>query len=214
MTADLRASPRFALSLWLLAFALPLAGARWLCPDGQCRVPPIDGDLLAALSAMRSPLWDELAAGWTWLGSIVLLGPLLALVALMLARRGRRDEAVFVVGAMAGAVALCQGFKYWIQRPRPGLHELVGALPGDPSFPSAHTMQAAAGLLILALVAPTRWRRPALLLMLVAVLGVALTRLYLQVHFPSDVVVGLLAGWLWVLGCRALLLPAQPSATP
>jgi len=194
------------LLLWALALLVPFGGMLWICPDGLCTVPPVDAAVLAAMNTLRGPAGDALASGWTWLGSIYVLAPLLLGLAILLVRRGRADEAMFVFAAMAGAVALCQTFKYWVLRPRPGLHELVGHLPADPSFPSAHSMQAAAGLLILALLAPAGWRGPALVLAIAGACGVALTRLYLQVHFPSDVVVGLLAGWLWVLGCRTLLL--------
>ncbi len=119
MNAEPRLPWRHGLGLWLVALILPLGGALWLCPGGQCTVPDLDVQLLTAMRDLRGPIGDALASGWTWLGSILVLAPLLVVIALGLARAGRRDEAIFVVGAMGGAVALCQGFKYWVQRPGP-----------------------------------------------------------------------------------------------
>lgn len=194
------------------ACLLLLAGALWVCPSGACRTPALDATLLAWMHAWRSPASDALAAALTWSGSILLLGPALLLLAAWKLRRAERRAATFVAFAFGGAVAVCQGFKAWVMRPRPDLFEHIGMLPLDPSYPSAHTMQAAAGLLVLALMAPAHRRAGLVALAIVAALAVGATRIYLQVHFPSDVLLGLLAGWVWVAGAHFLL--NRPGARP
>ena len=82
-------------------------------------------------------------------------------------------------------------------------------MPTDWSYPSAHTMQimAAAVVLFLILLRHRTTRRPLLVALLLAVLviGVGLSRIYLQVHFPSDVLAGGLAAAFWVVGLYALI---------
>jgi undecaprenyl-diphosphatase len=91
------------------------------------------------------------------------------------------------------------------------------AMPADASFPSAHAMQATA------LVAAWLLRPGARLAYAEALAGgllvatVALSRVYLQVHFPSDVVLGMIAALLWVMALRGLPLwqkAVQPGADP
>ena len=94
-------------------------------------------------------------------------------------------------------------------RPRPDLFSTWLDMPGDWSFPSAHAMQATAAALAWLLVAK-HTRISWVILLGLAVLLVGLSRIYLQVHFPSDVVVGILAALLWVAGLHALLL--EPPA--
>jgi undecaprenyl-diphosphatase len=72
-------------------------------------------------------------------------------------------------------------------------------------------MQAAALALALCLVAARPGRAWAVTLVGVALL-VGLSRVYLQVHYPSDVLVGMLAALFWVLGLRAWLSP-RPAGT-
>src|SRR6185312_8181290 len=92
-----------------------------------------------------------------------------------------------------------------IGRPRPfvgdpRVHPSIG-LPHDPSMPSGHAMNAFAGAVVLAAVVPrARWP----LFGLAA--AIALSRVYLGVHFPSDVIAGAILGStigaaaVWLLG--------------
>lgn len=93
--------------------------------------------------------------------------------------------------------------KLLVERPRPDLFPALVAMPQDASFPSAHAMQVTAFLAAWLLAAA---RRPlaagAVVAATAAVLAVALSRIYLQVHFPSDVAFGMVAAVLWVLACE------------
>ena len=191
--------------LWLSSLVVLAAGAVAVCPDGRCIVSDFDRAGLGLAHALRSGWLDAMMQGITWFGSLLLLLPLTAALVWLLLRSRRRREAVFMVLALLGSSALSHVFKLWVARPRPDLFLTWLDMPGDWSFPSAHAMQATAAALAWLLVA-RRTRAFWAILLGLAVLLVGLSRIYLQVHFPSDVVAGTLAAALWVAGLHALLL--------
>lgn len=191
-----------AVIFWALGLAVLLGGALAVCPDGQCIVPGFDRSGLGLAHALRSAWLDELMPAATWFGSLVLLLPLTGWVAWRLFRDGRRREADFVTLALLGASALGHLVKLGVARPRPDLFAWV-AMPESWSYPSSHAMQVTAVALALILVA--RRRRPVWIApLLLVVLLVGASRVYLQVHFPSDVIAGTLAAALWVGGLHTL----------
>lgn len=174
-------------------------GALIVCTGGGCAPQVWELQTLDWFAAQRYPLLDVLFATITWLGSLWLLLPLaLALVAVQIAR-GHGAMAVRFAAAFGGAVVLTYIAKIWVARARPSALEPLVVMPGDFSFPSGHTMQITAFALaaILTLAQPTqrgRW----FALALAAIVLVGASRLYLQVHFPSDVLAGIAAAALWV----------------
>jgi len=190
--------------LWLSSLAVLAGGALAVCPDGRCGIGDFDRAGLGFAHALRSGWLDAVMQGMTWFGSLMLLLPLTAALAWLLLR-SRRREAVFLLIALLGSSALGHVFKLWVARPRPDLFPAWLDMPGDWSFPSAHAMQVTAAAVAWLLV--TRHSRAIWAILLgFAVLLVGLSRIYLQVHFPSDVVAGILAAALWVAGLHALLL--------
>lgn len=197
---------------WGLGLAVLVGGGLLVCPDGHCAVSAFDRAGLALADSLRSAWLDRLMAGATWLGSLWLLLPLAGLAAGMLLWRGRRREAGFVLLALLGASALGQLVKLWVARPRPDLFAAWLPMPESWSYPSSHAMQATAAALALFLVARNRGAKKAGALAAAALL-VGASRVYLQVHFPSDVIAGTLAAALWVAGLHALVCGRRP-ATP
>jgi len=190
--------------LWLSSLAVLAGGALAVCPDGRCGIGDFDRAGLGFAHALRSGWLDAVMQGMTWFGSLMLLLPLTAALAWLLLR-SRRREAGFLLIALLGSSALGHVFKLWVARPRPDLFPAWLDMPGDWSFPSAHAMQVTAAAVAWLLV--TRHSRAIWAILLgFAVLLVGLSRIYLQVHFPSDVVAGILAAALWVAGLHALLL--------
>lgn len=156
---------------------------------------PGDVALLAWLAAAQQPWLDGPMAGVTWFGSLWFLLPLLLLIAL----RWRR-VAMLSLLALVSASAVCHLLKVLIGRPRPELWPGLSALPPDAAFPSAHATQAMAVAVALCCLLPASMRPVVggVLIVLAALVGVS--RLYLQVHWPSDVVAG------WLLGAGVALL--------
>jgi undecaprenyl-diphosphatase len=156
---------------------------------------------LALAHAARAPWLDSLFAAVTWLGSLAVLLPLALLV--WWRRRGDRSAA-FVVLALIGASALGHLVKLIVGRPRPDLYPPLIPMPDDASFPSAHAMQVTAFALAWLLRPGASPGRLEIAVLLAAAVLVFASRLYLQVHFPSDVIAGAMLAILWVLLLRRL----------
>jgi membrane-associated phospholipid phosphatase len=121
-----------------------------------------------------------------------------------LAWRRRFRESIFAVAALGGSALLNIATKQWFARERPGLWDSI-APEHTFSFPSAHAMGSMTLATVLVLLAwPTRWRWPMLLAMVVFVPMVGLSRIYLGVHYPSDILAGWAAAVAWTMGCYGL----------
>lgn len=189
---------------WTLSIATLAVGAGIVCPHGHCGPTPLDRLGLGLFNGVRGEMLDSLMQAVTWLGSLKLLLPLFLGAAWLLLRRGLRRQAGFLVAALLTTSALSHLFKLWVERPRPDLFPADVPIPWDWSYPSAHAMQITAAALAL-LLAVGRLPMGRVVLLGTLVLLVGLSRIYLQVHFPSDVIAGTLAAAFWVLGLHALL---------
>jgi membrane-associated phospholipid phosphatase/uncharacterized membrane protein YkvA (DUF1232 family) len=141
--------------------------------------------------------------------AIVLM--VLGAAALLLVAR-LRWHAVFLVVAVAATVSLNGVMKAAFARPRPEVFPHL-VLVRTWSFPSGHSMSAMGFAVALAVVAwPTRWRWPVTVIGALWALAVGVSRVYLGVHYPSDVV----AGWALAVGtvCVVWLLFWRPLLGP
>ncbi len=122
------------------------------------------------------------------------------LVVLVLLGFRRWREATFAAVAFMGSALLNLGTKQFFQRDRPTLWESIS--PEDTfSFPSGHAMGSMTLAMVLVLLAwHTRWRWPMTLLAATFVLLVGYSRVYLGVHYPSDILAGWMAATAWVVG--------------
>lgn len=116
-------------------------------------------------------------------------------------RRGDWAGLAVLVGAYLGATSVYSAVKPIVGRVRPPAELAVQQVP-DLSFPSGHTMGAAAVYVTLAflvvMMRPRGWSRTAILGGIgVLVVLIAASRVYLGVHWTTDVVVGLVAGVTW-----------------
>jgi undecaprenyl-diphosphatase len=125
-------------------------------------------------------------AGLVWIA----LAPLCAIRARLPVLR----TTVFVALTVWTADLIALGIKVAVGRPRPfevlpGVDPLIGATVGS-SFPSGHAVTSAAGAILLAAILPRRdWPWLALL-----AAAVAFSRIYAGLHYPTDVLAGLLLG--------------------
>lgn len=137
-------------------------------------------------------------------GYIVMTLVLLALIAILYWRQ-RREEALLALYGIGGAVLISQVMKFVFNRPRPELWPRL-VVENGAAFPSGHsTMAAALATFAVILMWHTRWRWPVLLLALAYALAMAYSRMVLGVHFPTDVLAGLMTGVASVTGVYWLM---------
>jgi undecaprenyl-diphosphatase len=178
--------------------------------EGETRT--IDTTILLALRVPGDPA-DPLGPGWfeelardiTALGGVGVLTLLTLAVAGLLWLQGHHRSVVLVLVSVAGGLLLSTLFKEAFDRPRPDLVP-HGATVYTASFPSGHSMMAAVTYLTLAVMYARVEPRRAVKIYLIAVatliiLFVGASRVYLGVHWPTDVVAGWLAGATWALFC-------------
>lgn len=166
-----------------------------------------DSSVLETLRRSRTPTGATLFLSITALGSLIALAALGCAGALLLA--ARREWIVFVgwTVAFSGAGLLDHGLKTAIQRPRPPSATALIELPASWSFPSGHAMSSLVcyGMLAYVLLrlgrSSRRSRAATVAGAVMLVLAIGFSRLYLGVHYFSDVVGGYAAGLVWLIVC-------------
>lgn len=214
-----RLNPHSALGLWLTLDVLLFAGAAWgfggLLEEVLDREGLVRWDIGVErwLRAHASPVGDRVFRAITVLGSPV---PwiVVAAVALWLLWRRKGFLLVTLLAGAGGGKLLELALKATIQRRRPS--EAAELLSGNTfSFPSGHTMHATVCYALVAFVLATALRWPVRVrarwytAVGCVALAVAFSRLYLGMHFPSDVIGGLIAGVAWVVLCMAAVKLAR-----
>jgi undecaprenyl-diphosphatase len=168
----------------------------------------LDDVILLHAHGLASPMLDGFFVLVSKLGyqGVIVLDVLVVLVLLGF-RRWR--EAIFAAVAFIGSALLNLGAKQFFQRDRPTLWESIS--PEDTfSFPSGHAMGSMTLAAVLVLLAwRTRWRWPVTLLAATFVVLVGYSRVYLGVHFPSDILAGWMAAIAWVVGVYLVLFRGQ-----
>lgn len=156
------------------------------------------------------PGWfEEMARDFTALGGIPILLMLTVLVTCYTAMEKDYHSAIFIAGTALTGLIVSTALKEVFDRPRPDLVEQATRVYTS-SFPSAHAMLSACMYLAFAvLLARLEVHRRNKTLILVFAAGViiviGLSRIYLGVHWPTDVVAGWMAGAAWTLACWLVL---------
>lgn len=177
------------------------------------------------LSDPIGPHWlEEIGRDLTALGGVAVITLLILCAVIYLILEKRYRIALFALLSVAGGLLVSTLLKNLFDRPRPDLisHD---SLVYTASFPSGHSMMAAVVYLTLAVLlmqAQRRWRTKSFLLtaalLLTALVGVS--RVYLGVHWPTDVLAGWTAGAAWAALCwlaarwlqrRGAVEPAAPQ---
>lgn len=158
----------------------------------------IDHTVLTWFHSIRSKFLDVYFTSITWFGSLWVLLPVYILLDIVFYKEHPLLQQYFGI-VFFGTILTTYLIKYSLDRHRPHMYGVIGDFPLDPSFPSAHSAQITAfsiGLLL------STYQHSSLFIALVIFLGfIALSifasRLYLQVHYPTDVIAGILIaiGW-------------------
>jgi membrane-associated phospholipid phosphatase len=208
----------------LRAFGFPLLGALLVLVASLWAFGAIAEDLLEDDTGndqrladwlhgrATDPLTDVFRA-ITWLGNLPILLAVTLLAVGILWRRRERTDAVFVALAFLGGQVLSNGMKLGFRRERPFFPDPL-ATESTYSFPSGHALVSLAVYGSIALVLAQRVRARGTRLALLGgtaalVLAIGFSRLYLGVHFLSDVLAGYAAGVAWL----ALLYLALEART-
>jgi membrane protein DedA with SNARE-associated domain/membrane-associated phospholipid phosphatase len=202
----LRPGRALGLALTLQLIALGLAGSAFgvlvqdvLAGDGAARV---DGPITRALVAKRAD-WLTTVLHWTTeLGAAAVLIPAVVVVGLVAFRfTGSWVPLSVLALSLLGAVLLGDVVKQLVGRPRPAVHRIIEA--SGYAFPSGHAAQSAAvygGLAYLAAGWVRSWRSKVATwtVTLVVLVLVGFSRVYLGVHWPTDVLGGYALGAVWL----------------
>jgi len=161
---------------------------------------PFDTLVSGWIQGWRQPWLTEMMRGITFLGSATAVIPLSLLALWLLGRRVSSRAAQLSGAVLVGGVALEEGLKRMFHRPRPPRPWLTEA--SGFSFPSGHAM---IGIIAYGLLAYWLWKllprpynRLAAVLAVLFFLAIGLSRVYLGVHYPSDVLAGFAAGVFWL----------------
>ena len=204
--------------LLLLGFAVGVWGFFEVAGEvAEGETQAFDRHILMALRSVADPndpigprTFEEAMRDVTALGGFTVLTVVTVVGALAFLIHGRRRHALVLVGAVLLAQASSEIAKALYGRPRPDLVS-HGSYVYSGSFPSGHSMLSAATYLTLAMliasVEPTRGaKRLSFGLAVLLVLAIGFSRVYLGVHWPSDVLGGWSLGAAWALGAWFVLL--------
>lgn len=211
--------------LSLLIGPLIIAAALWafFVIAGEVRDGDLHGFDSRVLLALRNPadLSDPLGPAWfeeaardiTALGGHAVLSIVTLSAVFWLVLSGKRAAATLVLVSVVGGMLLSTGLKLGFERPRPDLVPHAARVY-TASFPSGHAMLSAVVYLtvgaLLARVQRGRRRKIYILGWAVALtVAVGLSRVYLGVHWPTDVLGGWCAGAAWALACWSVALALQ-----
>jgi len=163
---------------------------------------PWDESVLRAVAAARTPLLTRVALQVTMLGGGVVLVVIVSVGALFLWLTRHRYSAYLLIASSLGAFLLNMLLKDVFERPRPLVVTALAPV-ATSSFPSGHAMSSMAAYgaiaLLLGRLEPRRAAR--VLVWTIAVLlvvAIGASRVYLGVHYPSDVLGGFAAGLAWI----------------
>ena len=207
-----------AVAVTLVAYLAVLVAAGWatgvLLMDmaGADGAVGLDRVVVAYVADRRYAWLTTTLRHVTWLGTAFVLLPLVGVVGVAVRRRvGSWTTMAHLGVSLGGAIVLYDAIKLLVGRPRPPVGQLVSTATGF-AFPSGHTTQMAAVTVTLAILGTARsgsrsrralaWGATALIVLVVGV-----SRIYLGVHWPTDVLAGSALGALWaVLTVRTLRL--------
>jgi undecaprenyl-diphosphatase len=162
-----------------------------------------DTSILLTVRSWHTPLLDLVMLGVTFIGDpFGLLISCVILGAWLLERKQKSEATTLAIAAM-GAIGLNVLLKRLFSRDRPALWERVVDV-GQYSFPSGHGMVSVVIYGFIGYILAVRYRRQQvwiISLTTILITAIGFSRLYLGVHWPTDIIAGYAAGLVWLITC-------------
>jgi membrane-associated phospholipid phosphatase len=163
----------------------------------QHQVFDFDLPLMWQIHQFANPVYDCAAITMSYLGGMP-VASMMFVAMLIYAHQFRSHQILFMLISMVGVANLSWLLKALVNRPRPMLWPRLVQDYGA-SFPSGHSVYAAAFACVFIILSwRTRWRGIVWVFSIAWMLLMGLSRIYLGVHYPSDVLGGWALGWAWV----------------
>lgn len=166
-----------------------------------------DTRILLAIERIHTPLLDRVMLGITFIGDPTVLLIICLGFGIWLLKQGRRATTTTLGVAAVGAIVLNFLLKNLFGRARPELWNRIVDV-GYYSFPSGHAMVSLVIYGLLGYILSTQFpraRKFILCLTAILVAAIGFSRLYLGVHWPTDVAAGYAAGLVWLIACISSL---------
>ena len=203
-----------ALGIFIIGGGIVAGIGTWIFSELAERVmsggtQAFDEAILRWAASHHSPTLDSVMLEITTLGNGTEVLMIVCVAALFLILTRHRYSALLLIVATSGGLLLDTWLKQWFGRPRP--HVFVwGTHAFGSSFPSGHAMSATIGYSTVAYLAArlhsSRWARwLTMLLAMLLIFLICFSRVYLGVHYPSDVLAGVIIGLAWAAFCMATL---------
>ena len=208
------------LLLLFVGLVLPLWGFAELADELREGEPfEFDEPVLHFAHGLANAGFDRMFLLFSALGYQWGVVPFDIVLVVVLAVKRHAREGLFAGLALAGSALLNIATKHAFARTRPSLWESI-APETTFSFPSGHAMGSMTLAWVCLLLAwRTRWRWPVTIAAVLFTVMVGLSRIYLGVHYPSDILAGWTAASVWVVCCFFLVFhhhrhPWESTAVP
>lgn len=162
-----------------------------------------DTSVLLAIRRIHTTLLDQAMMGITFIGDPSVLLVICLGIGIWLLKLGQRSKAVGLGIAALGAIGLNVLLKHLFGRARPALWNRIVDV-GHYSFPSGHAMVSLVIYGLIGYILTTKFpqhRRLIISLTIILIGAIGFSRLYLGVHWPTDVLAGYAAGLVWLIAC-------------
>jgi membrane-associated phospholipid phosphatase len=165
------------------------------------RAVALDESVRHAVHSWSEPFLTQVMLAATFVGRDGFMAVIGAFFVWRLIKAGRRHAAVLLIGGVVGAKLLEEVLKFLFHRQRP--EPFFGLpTPDSYSFPSGHALTATVFYVLLA---SLMTRNPAIRAAAIALAAlIGLSRIYLGVHYPTDVFAGYAAAVVWLAACQLL----------
>ncbi|MBD2516473.1 phosphatase PAP2 family protein [Nostoc sp. FACHB-973] len=173
---------------------------------------PWDVPILLAVHSIANPQLDVLAVMLAIIGSPWTGIPIVVAIALILLLQKRWRSLAYVLTTSVGSFIINLIAKGFMHRIRPQLWKSI-APESSFAFPSNHAMTSLTMVAILLILSwATPWRRLVFIFGSLYIIAIAWCRLYLGVHFPSDILAGWMVALAWAIGVSLIIKPYLTTA--